>query len=53
MNVGQGLAMVLAGVAAGRLPPGVVIVVGGAVGAAAALVMSMGGPRGRHVAGGN
>jgi predicted MFS family arabinose efflux permease len=50
MNFGQGLVMVLAGAAAGRLAPDVVIVVCGAVGAAAALVTSTGGARGRHVA---
>jgi predicted MFS family arabinose efflux permease len=49
MNLGQGLVMVLAGAAAGRVSPAAVIVVCGGTGAAAALTIAVGGSRGRHV----
>ena len=49
MNLGQGLVMVLAGAAAGRFSPAVVVAVCGGAGVAAALAIAVGGARGRHV----
>jgi predicted MFS family arabinose efflux permease len=45
MNLGQGTAMLLAGAAAGRFPPAIVIAVGGAAGTAAAIAIAV---RDRH-----
>jgi predicted MFS family arabinose efflux permease len=41
MNLGQGTAMLVAGAAAGRVPPAIVIAVGGAAGTAAAIAIAL------------
>jgi predicted MFS family arabinose efflux permease len=45
MSLGQGTAMILAGAAADRFAPGLVIAVGGAIGAMAAIVVALTRPR--------
>ena len=45
MSLGQGSAMILAGAAAERFAPGLVIATGGAIGAAAAIVVALTRPR--------
>ena len=45
MSLGQGTAMIVAGAAAERFAPGLVIATGGAIGAVAAIVVALTRPR--------
>ena len=51
MSLGQGVVMVLAGAAAEHLPPAVVVMVCGLLGAVAALAIALGRPRGQQLPG--